>query len=54
MERLRAALLRDPQALGLPNAFRWPFVAGLAVVGAGWAFGGVLGVLALLGLYDFP
>lgn len=33
---------------------RLAFGAGVLIIGLGWTFGGLLGVLALLGLYDFP
>jgi hypothetical protein len=33
---------------------RWSFAVGFLIVGAGWAVGGVLGALALLGRYEYP
>jgi hypothetical protein len=32
---------------------RW-FTAGMSIIGAGLLVGGVLGVLAIFGLYEFP
>ena len=49
-ERFSAALYGPRSGASM----RWAFASGLIVIGAGFTVGGVLGVLALLGLYEYP
>ena len=51
---LLMASIGPRRARHLPGWGRWVFAVGLAVIGAGWALGGVLGVLAIFGLYEYP
>ena len=43
-------------ARSLPDSalVRWAFAVGFLAIGAGWTFGGVLGGLAVIGLYEYP
>ena len=55
-ERFVASQRARPGGFAYPSgrdARLW-FAAGFSIIGAGFVLGGVLGVLAIFGLYDFP